>query len=164
MLALGLVSGEVALYRIGKNAPVRMISLAEWGYEPETTGSVSDIAWSPDDRALAVRLMAPPSLAPFNHGLRAVTQKQLVHELYLRTFVFSKGPASRMQRSSKLVLQSTSLTTPQICLPSHVVARMVLLGIIYWDWGAWAEETLSDTKIFSSRGTLPEAVDEVDIF
>jgi hypothetical protein len=54
MLALGLVSGEVALYRIGKNVPVRMISLAEWGYEPETTGSVSDIAWSPDDRALAV--------------------------------------------------------------------------------------------------------------
>eukprot|EP00884_Botryococcus_braunii_P016462 jgi/Botrbrau1/349/Bobra.110_2s0008.1 len=54
MLALGLVSGEVALYRIGKSAPVRMISLAEWGYEPETTGSVSDIAWSPDDRALAV--------------------------------------------------------------------------------------------------------------
>lgn len=79
MLALGLVSGEVALYRIGKNAPVRMISLAEWGYESETTGSVSDIAWAPDDRALAVSCCPQPLFldpTPLNQGLKQASMSR----------------------------------------------------------------------------------------
>ena len=57
LVALGLASGEVALYGLWASQgaePVRIISLGHWGYEPETTGSVADIQWSPDSRALAV--------------------------------------------------------------------------------------------------------------
>ena len=56
---MGLHSGEVALYRLWSAAkgaePLRIISLADWGFEPEVTGSVADLQWSPDNRALAVR-------------------------------------------------------------------------------------------------------------
>ena len=57
LVAVGLGSGEVALHRLWGgpgSEPLRTISLREWGYEPETTGSVSDLQWSPDSRALAV--------------------------------------------------------------------------------------------------------------
>jgi hypothetical protein len=57
MVAVGLTSGEVVLYRLfgtSQDIPLRVISLADWGYEQEVTGSVADIAWSPDNRALAV--------------------------------------------------------------------------------------------------------------
>lgn len=59
LLAVGLSSGEVALYKLWATKggePLRIISLADWGYEPEVTGSVADLQWSPDNRALAVRL------------------------------------------------------------------------------------------------------------
>lgn len=59
LVALGLGSGEVALYRLwGAQGmePLRTISLREWGYESEVTGSVSDLQWSPDSRALGVGL------------------------------------------------------------------------------------------------------------
>lgn len=58
LLAVGLNSGEVALYKLWATKggePLRIISLADWGYEPEVTGSVADLQWSPDNRALAVR-------------------------------------------------------------------------------------------------------------
>ena len=32
-----------------------MVSLLDWGHGPEATGSVADLKWSPDNRALAVR-------------------------------------------------------------------------------------------------------------
>lgn len=57
LLAVGLSSGEVALYKLWSTKggePLRIISLADWGYEPEVTGSVADLQWSPDNRALAV--------------------------------------------------------------------------------------------------------------
>ena len=38
--------------------PLRLISLADWGYESEVTGSVADLQWSPDSRALAVSMAA----------------------------------------------------------------------------------------------------------
>ena len=57
LVALGLGTGEVALYRLWEThgmEPLRLISLTEWGYESEVTGSVADMQWSPDSRALAV--------------------------------------------------------------------------------------------------------------
>ncbi|KAK9798509.1 hypothetical protein WJX73_005261 [Symbiochloris irregularis] len=59
LVALGLSSGEVAIHRLWPSSkagtdPIRILSLADWGYEPEATGSVADLQWSPDDRVLAV--------------------------------------------------------------------------------------------------------------
>ena len=57
LLAVGLSNGEVALYKLWNvkgGEPVRIISLADWGFEPETTGSVAELQWSPDNRAIAV--------------------------------------------------------------------------------------------------------------
>ena len=67
LIAVGLTSGEVALYKLyghkggrfsidGSQAegPVRVVSLVDWGYGPEATGSVADLKWSPDNRAFAV--------------------------------------------------------------------------------------------------------------
>lgn len=48
----------MALYKLWAakgGEPLRIISLHEWGYEPEVTGSSADLQWSPDNRALAVR-------------------------------------------------------------------------------------------------------------
>lgn len=58
LVAVGLATGEVALYRLWAakaSDPLRVISLADWGYEPEATGSVADLQWAPDNRAIAVR-------------------------------------------------------------------------------------------------------------
>lgn len=66
LVALGLGSGEVALHRLwGTHSmePLRLISLSEWGYEAEVTGSVADLQWSPDSRALAVRRASRATLA-----------------------------------------------------------------------------------------------------
>ena len=60
LLAVGLSNGEVALYKLWNvkgGEPVRVISLADWGFEPETSGSVADLQWSPDNRAIAVRFI-----------------------------------------------------------------------------------------------------------
>ena len=60
LLAVGLSNGEVALYKLWNvkgGEPVRIISLADWGFEPETSGSVADLQWSPDNRAIAVRFV-----------------------------------------------------------------------------------------------------------
>ena len=67
LIAVGLTNGEVALYKLyghkggrfsidGSQAdpPVRVVSLVDWGYGPEATGSVADLKWSPDNRAFAV--------------------------------------------------------------------------------------------------------------
>lgn len=67
LIAVGLTSGEVALYKLyghkggrfttdGSQAegPVRVVSLVDWGYGPEATGSVAELKWSPDNRAFAV--------------------------------------------------------------------------------------------------------------
>lgn len=67
LVAVGLTSGEVALYKLyghkgGRfsidgsqaEAPVRVVSLLDWGYGPEATGSVAELKWSPDNRAFAV--------------------------------------------------------------------------------------------------------------
>ncbi|KAK9831279.1 hypothetical protein WJX74_010194 [Apatococcus lobatus] len=63
MVAVGLTSGDIALYRLWGPAtpggskppdPLRVMSLADWGHGPESTGSVADLQWSPDSRALAV--------------------------------------------------------------------------------------------------------------
>lgn len=67
LVAVGLSTGEVALYRLWGDLgtdPLRTISLREWGYEPEMTGSVSDLQWSPDSRALAVSLLPDPLVQP----------------------------------------------------------------------------------------------------
>jgi hypothetical protein len=73
LLAVGLHSGEVALYRLwggggggGKGGePLRIISLADWGFEPEVTGSVADLQWAPDNRALAARAFPTSSFTCF---------------------------------------------------------------------------------------------------
>ena len=67
LIAVGMTSGEVALYKLyshkggrfsidGNQAegPVRTVSLLDWGYGPEATGSVAELKWSPDNRAFAV--------------------------------------------------------------------------------------------------------------
>ena len=62
LIAVGLSSGEIAIHRLwpdaGGTEHLRIISLADWGYEPEATGSVADLHWSPDNRVLAVRTPA----------------------------------------------------------------------------------------------------------
>ena len=63
LLAVGLSNGEVALYKLWNvkgGEPVRIISLADWGFEPETTGSVAELQWSPDNRAIAVIVYTVP--------------------------------------------------------------------------------------------------------
>ena len=59
LVAVGLHTGEVAVYRLwpakADAEPLHVIGLGEWGYEPEVTGSVADLHWSPDERVLAVR-------------------------------------------------------------------------------------------------------------
>ncbi len=70
LIAVGLTNGEVALYKLyghkggrfsidGSQAegPVRVVSLVDWGYGPEATGSVADLKWSPDNRAFAVSFL-----------------------------------------------------------------------------------------------------------
>ena len=46
------------MYRLwptkAESEPLHVIGLGEWGYEPEVTGSVADLHWSPDERVLAV--------------------------------------------------------------------------------------------------------------
>ena len=67
LVGCGMASGEVALYRLwGSDGlePLRMISLGDWGYEAEVTGSVSDLKWSPDGRAVAVP-SPPPFFSPY---------------------------------------------------------------------------------------------------
>ena len=67
LIAVGMTNGEVALYKLyghkggrfsidGSQAegPVRVVSLLDWGYGPEATGSVAQLKWSPDNRAFAV--------------------------------------------------------------------------------------------------------------
>ena len=69
LMAVGLTNGEVALYKLyghkggrfsidGSQAegPVRVVSLVDWGYGPEATGSVAELKWSPDNRAFAVSM------------------------------------------------------------------------------------------------------------
>ena len=75
LVAVGLGSGEVALHRLWGGPgtePLRIISLREWGYEPEMTGSVSDLQWSPDSRALAVSFLDT-----------ALANTQEIHSWYL---------------------------------------------------------------------------------
>lgn len=72
LIAVGMINGEVALYKLyghkggrfsidGSQAegPVRVVSLLDWGYGPEATGSVAELKWSPDNRAFAVSNSLP---------------------------------------------------------------------------------------------------------
>lgn len=71
LIAVGLVTGQVALYRqepyaglsiasspkvqaTGSNLLVRVLGLEDWGHKEEHTGGVTCMAWSPDCRVLAV--------------------------------------------------------------------------------------------------------------
>ncbi|XP_077219542.1 uncharacterized protein LOC143853708 isoform X2 [Tasmannia lanceolata] len=55
ILAIGCRKGVVELYDLVESASLlRTISLYDWGYSMEDTGSVSCIAWTPDNTAFAV--------------------------------------------------------------------------------------------------------------
>ncbi|XP_058085999.1 uncharacterized protein LOC131233336 isoform X1 [Magnolia sinica] len=55
ILAVGCRRGIVELYDLAENASLlRTVSLYDWGYSTEDTGSVSCIAWAPDNTAFAV--------------------------------------------------------------------------------------------------------------
>ncbi len=69
LVAVGLASGDVALHKLygwgrqGRRSndaayaePLRVLSMYDWGYGPETLGAVAALQWSPDNRALAVSL------------------------------------------------------------------------------------------------------------
>jgi len=77
LVAVGLATGEVALYRLWAakaGDPLRVISLADWGYEPEATGSVADLQCAPPRgrlrgplrqmRHCTARLLKAPRRAP----------------------------------------------------------------------------------------------------
>ena len=85
MVAVGLASGEVALYRLSgpppDGKPMRLISLADWGYEPEVTGSVADLQWSPDNRALAVQPLLGALQGP---GMRNVINLLVLVHMHRR--------------------------------------------------------------------------------
>jgi len=82
LVAVGLATGEVALYRLWAakaGDPLRVISLADWGYEPEATGSVADLQCAPPRgrlrgplrqmRHCTARLLKAPRRAPaWGHG------------------------------------------------------------------------------------------------
>ena len=85
LIAVGLTNGEVALYKLyghkggrfsidGSQAegPVRVVSLVDWGYGPEATGSVAELKWSPDNRAFAVSVSF--HLLSCDHGNTHTTQ------------------------------------------------------------------------------------------
>ncbi|KAG6725467.1 hypothetical protein I3842_02G033700 [Carya illinoinensis] len=55
ILAVGTRRGVVELYDLAESTPlIRTVSLYDWGYSMEDTGSVSCIAWTPDNSAFAV--------------------------------------------------------------------------------------------------------------
>ncbi|KAF5464326.1 hypothetical protein F2P56_014410 [Juglans regia] len=55
ILAVGTRRGVVELYDLAESAPlIRTVSLYDWGYSMDDTGSVSCIAWTPDNSAFAV--------------------------------------------------------------------------------------------------------------
>lgn len=55
ILAVGCRKGTVELYDLAESASlIRTVSLYDWGYSMEDTGSVSCIAWIPDNTAFAV--------------------------------------------------------------------------------------------------------------
>ncbi|PKA65731.1 hypothetical protein AXF42_Ash013146 [Apostasia shenzhenica] len=55
ILAVGCSRGAVELYDLSNCAlPIRTVSLYDWGYSMEDTGSVTCIAWTPDNYAFAV--------------------------------------------------------------------------------------------------------------
>lgn len=55
LLAVGTRRGVVELYDLTESASlIRTVSLYDWGYSMDDTGSVSCIAWTPDNSAFAV--------------------------------------------------------------------------------------------------------------
>lgn len=60
LVAVGMANGSVALYPLHssrggvRQAPVRVLSLKDWGHGEEVTGGVARMRWSPDGQALAV--------------------------------------------------------------------------------------------------------------
>lgn len=55
ILAVGTRRGVVELYDLAESASlIRTVSLYDWGYSMDDTGSVSCIAWTPDNSAFAV--------------------------------------------------------------------------------------------------------------
>ncbi|XP_024394918.1 uncharacterized protein [Physcomitrium patens] len=55
ILAVGTRRGTLELFNLADGASfLRTISLIDWGYSLEDTGPVSQIAWTPDNRAFAV--------------------------------------------------------------------------------------------------------------
>ncbi|KAK9279850.1 hypothetical protein L1049_013532 [Liquidambar formosana] len=55
ILAVGTRRGVVELYDLAESASlIRSVSLYDWGYSMDDTGSVSCIAWTPDNSAFAV--------------------------------------------------------------------------------------------------------------
>ncbi|XP_050203918.1 uncharacterized protein LOC126653956 [Mercurialis annua] len=55
ILAVGTKGGVVELYDLAESASlIRTVSLKDWGYSVDSTGSVSCIAWAPDNSAFAV--------------------------------------------------------------------------------------------------------------
>uniref|UniRef100_A0A7I4D4R9 RIC1 C-terminal alpha solenoid region domain-containing protein n=1 Tax=Physcomitrium patens TaxID=3218 RepID=A0A7I4D4R9_PHYPA len=54
-LAVGTKRGSVELFNLADSASyLRTISLVDWGYAVEDTGPVSQVIWTPDNRAFAV--------------------------------------------------------------------------------------------------------------
>ncbi|XP_010275696.1 PREDICTED: RAB6A-GEF complex partner protein 1-like [Nelumbo nucifera] len=55
IIAIGTTRGVVQLYDLAESVSLlRTVSLYDWGYSMEDTGSVSCIAWTPDNSAFAV--------------------------------------------------------------------------------------------------------------
>ncbi|GLT84668.1 hypothetical protein SLE2022_028850 [Rubroshorea leprosula] len=55
ILAVGTSRGVVELYDLAESASlIRTVSLSDWGYTMDDTGSVNCIAWTPDNAAFAV--------------------------------------------------------------------------------------------------------------
>lgn len=88
LMAVGLTNGEVALYKLyghkggrfsidGSQAegPVRVVSLVDWGYGPEATGSVAELKWSPDNRAFAVSTASHQTVALYTLAVVTATPR-----------------------------------------------------------------------------------------
>lgn len=129
LIAVGLTNGEVALYKLyghkggrfsidGSQAegPVRVVSLVDWGYGPEATGSVADLKWSPDNRAFAVSFLYACQGCAFAHLHTTCITAQPSLPCHIQTSHCSMASPSLIAAQQKVLVFCTSCRVSALTL------------------------------------------------